>query len=368
MDAAAVFAPQKGATQAQVELLSGRLARSGRALRDEYGVDVTDLEFSGAAGGLAGGLAVLGGHLAPRFDLVADTPSSTPASHGRRGHHRRGLPRRAELRRQGGRWRVELARRAGPPAVVIVGDSDPDVARALGTASASCRSSPDTANAAPSPNRAGASGPPRSTRCGSSAGRVMIAGGGTIVVPVVAPRRWRGRRSFASRVRAEHDEHGRRLNSATFGRPGRRHLRGLHTADRWRSIGRQPARLVAGDVVHDRGVQALGRGVARLADALVRPASSAVDIAPAEPPSRWRWPPDRRAGVDAAGRSVGGAAVVATVISPRGWSRSSPGPGAAPDLLPVGRGVIVGDRPQDQEPGNDRDDSDDDAERRPDRS
>lgn len=61
LDAAAVFAPQKGATPEQVRLLRERLAK----------LDVPDLPGSGAAGGLAGGLAAVGARLLPGFDLVA---------------------------------------------------------------------------------------------------------------------------------------------------------------------------------------------------------------------------------------------------------------------------------------------------------
>src|SRR5437763_14654714 len=61
LDAADVFAPQKGATPEQVRLLRERLAR----------LDVPDLPGSGAAGGLAGGLAAIGARLLPGFDLVA---------------------------------------------------------------------------------------------------------------------------------------------------------------------------------------------------------------------------------------------------------------------------------------------------------
>jgi len=72
IDAAAVFAPQKGATAAQVELLRRRLERLAQVYLAEHGVDVTDLEGAGAAGGLAGGLAAAGARLVPGFDLVAD--------------------------------------------------------------------------------------------------------------------------------------------------------------------------------------------------------------------------------------------------------------------------------------------------------
>ena len=72
LDAAPVFAPQKGATPAQVELLRGRLERCAQMYADEFGVDVRAIPGSGAAGGLAGGLLALGGRLVAGFDLVAD--------------------------------------------------------------------------------------------------------------------------------------------------------------------------------------------------------------------------------------------------------------------------------------------------------
>ena len=71
-DAAAVFAGQKGATPAEVALLTRRLERLAQVYLDDYGVDVRELEGAGAAGGLAGGLAAVGAELVPGFDLVAD--------------------------------------------------------------------------------------------------------------------------------------------------------------------------------------------------------------------------------------------------------------------------------------------------------
>jgi glycerate 2-kinase len=62
LEAADVFAPQKGATPEQVRILRERLAR----------LLVPDLPGSGAAGGLAGGLAAIGGRLLPGFELVAE--------------------------------------------------------------------------------------------------------------------------------------------------------------------------------------------------------------------------------------------------------------------------------------------------------
>lgn len=72
VDAADLFAPQKGATPAQVELLRRRLQRLAQVYRDEHGIDVLTLPGAGAAGGLAGGLAAAGAQLVEGFDLVAD--------------------------------------------------------------------------------------------------------------------------------------------------------------------------------------------------------------------------------------------------------------------------------------------------------
>ena len=72
LDAATVYGPQKGASPAQVELLRRRLLR----LADEYEtrtrVDVTSLSGSGAAGGLAGGLAAIGARLESGYEVIAD--------------------------------------------------------------------------------------------------------------------------------------------------------------------------------------------------------------------------------------------------------------------------------------------------------
>lgn len=72
VDAATQFAPQKGASPAQVELLRRRLDRLADVYLEEYGVDVRDLDGGGAAGGLAGGLAAVGGVLSSGFELVAE--------------------------------------------------------------------------------------------------------------------------------------------------------------------------------------------------------------------------------------------------------------------------------------------------------
>lgn len=71
-DAAQVFGPQKGASPAQVRLLTGRLERLTQMFTEEFGVDVREIPGGGAAGGLGGALAALGGRLVPGFELVAD--------------------------------------------------------------------------------------------------------------------------------------------------------------------------------------------------------------------------------------------------------------------------------------------------------
>ena len=82
LDAAKVFAPQKGASDAQVALLTRRLASLAEQYRQRTGVDVTTLAGAGAAGGLAGGLAAIGAELEPGFDVVANAVGLDAALEG----------------------------------------------------------------------------------------------------------------------------------------------------------------------------------------------------------------------------------------------------------------------------------------------
>ena len=72
LDAARIYGPQKGATSAQVALLTRRLELLADQYRKRTGLDVTAMAGAGAAGGLAGGLAAIGAQLVPGFEAVAD--------------------------------------------------------------------------------------------------------------------------------------------------------------------------------------------------------------------------------------------------------------------------------------------------------
>jgi glycerate kinase len=149
VDAAPVFAPQKGATPAQVALLRARLERLVGHYREIYRVDVAEVDGTGAAGGLAGGLLAVGGRLLPGFDLVAehvDLDERIAAADvvvTGEGH----------LDAQSLDGKVvggvcDLAVAAGKRVIVIVGDADDD-ARAALTASGH-KSSRNSQGSAPS--------------------------------------------------------------------------------------------------------------------------------------------------------------------------------------------------------------------------
>ncbi len=72
IDAARTFGQQKGATAAQLRLLENRLIRLADVYEEDHGIDVRDLPRSGAAGGLAGGLAAIGAQLEDGFSLIAE--------------------------------------------------------------------------------------------------------------------------------------------------------------------------------------------------------------------------------------------------------------------------------------------------------
>ena len=132
LDAAAVFAPQKGASAAQVGLLTARLEQLARRYEADYGVDVTEIPGGGAAGGLAGGLAALGARLVGGFELVAEqleleeriaTADVVVTGEGHLD------AQSLEGKVVGGV--CELAADRGRPVLVIVGGADDDVAAEL---------------------------------------------------------------------------------------------------------------------------------------------------------------------------------------------------------------------------------------------
>ena len=81
VDAATLFARQKGASADDVTALRQRLTALADDYRANFGVDVAALPGAGAAGGLAGGLAALGARLAPGFGLVAAAVGFDAALH-----------------------------------------------------------------------------------------------------------------------------------------------------------------------------------------------------------------------------------------------------------------------------------------------
>ncbi|MFH9132707.1 glycerate kinase [Streptomyces sp. NPDC017524] len=75
---ARVFGPQKGATPAEVELLSAGLERLADVLtrdlapRSGVAIDLRTAPGTGASGGLGAGLAAVGARLLPRYDVLLD--------------------------------------------------------------------------------------------------------------------------------------------------------------------------------------------------------------------------------------------------------------------------------------------------------
>ena len=130
-DAAEVYGPQKGASAAQVALLTRRLEQLAGVYQQRTGVDVTEIEGGGAAGGLAGGLAALGARLEPGLRRRRAGRRARGRVRRRRARgHRRGQARRHELRGQGRRRRARVGgrRRESPHRAVIVGQAT-DAAR-----------------------------------------------------------------------------------------------------------------------------------------------------------------------------------------------------------------------------------------------
>jgi glycerate kinase len=123
------FGPQKGASPAQVAMLRGRLQRLAQVYAETYGIDVRDLPGAGAAGGLAGGLAALGGRLTGGLELVADEVDL----HDRVRGAQLVITGEGRLDEHSFAGKVvggvqEIAGELGVPVAAIVGTAAPDVA------------------------------------------------------------------------------------------------------------------------------------------------------------------------------------------------------------------------------------------------
>lgn len=140
LDAAAVFAPQKGADSAQVGALTARLGMLVEQYRVEFGVDISTMPGAGAAGGLAGGLAALGARIRPGFDLVAAelglAERVAAADLVVTGEGRFDAPSLAGKATGGV---LKLAELSGTPALLIVGDLAADVRPPVPTVSLCAR-------------------------------------------------------------------------------------------------------------------------------------------------------------------------------------------------------------------------------------
>lgn len=125
-DAAIVFGPQKGASAAEVELLTLRLHDLADRYRAETGCEISRILGGGAAGGIAGGLAAYGAELRPGFDVVAEAcrfgEALAGASFVLTGEGR--LDRTSRAGKVVGRV-LAVAAGAGVPAGVIAGAVDP---------------------------------------------------------------------------------------------------------------------------------------------------------------------------------------------------------------------------------------------------
>lgn len=134
VDAARVFAPQKGASAAQVELLERRLVTLLDGYRNDYGVDLAGQPGAGAAGGLAGGLIVLGGRVTPGIDAVADQVElDDRIEEADLVVTGEGFLDAASFAGKVVGGVVERASWADTPVLVVVGDADDDGRRALDT-------------------------------------------------------------------------------------------------------------------------------------------------------------------------------------------------------------------------------------------
>lgn len=123
VEAAAVYAPQKGAGPAEVARLTERLQALAGRYRREYGIDVCTQPGAGAAGGLAGGLAALGARIRPGFEVVAaELDLAEQIADADLVLSGEGRLDATSLAGKAPVAVAELCRRAGRPAVLVVGE------------------------------------------------------------------------------------------------------------------------------------------------------------------------------------------------------------------------------------------------------
>ncbi|MBL8155749.1 MAG: glycerate kinase [Anaerolineae bacterium] len=126
--AAAIFAPQKGASPADVRLLDANLRHCFEQVRHHLGVDVLTRPGGGAAGALAAGLlAFLGGRIVSGIDLLLDYNGFE--SHLAGADWIITGEGRLDDQTEYGKGPIGLARRAqaaGVPTIALVGSLDAD--------------------------------------------------------------------------------------------------------------------------------------------------------------------------------------------------------------------------------------------------
>jgi glycerate 2-kinase len=143
-DAAVVFGPQKGASPEQVVELTARLDNLADRYLQRYGIDLSTVDGSGAAGGLGGALAALGARLVPGFELVAEHTGLAEAVRGADAV----ITGEGRLDAQSFNGKVvggvvDLAARYGVPALVLAGLVDDDVAGRVESVSLIARFGPE---------------------------------------------------------------------------------------------------------------------------------------------------------------------------------------------------------------------------------
>ncbi len=136
--AAIVFAPQKGASPAQVAHLAEGLARLAGVVQRDLGTSIASLPGGGAAGGLAGGLvAFAGGELRPGGPIVAEALGLAE----RLRHAEVCVTGEGALDAQTAMGKAvavvaEMSRVAGVPCYALAGRVEPGAAEALGLTAA----------------------------------------------------------------------------------------------------------------------------------------------------------------------------------------------------------------------------------------